>query len=150
MEDGQTVKNRKRVESGNQKYGESRKHRSSAFRIHSSVSTSFLLPRLGSARLGSLVAVVAVAAAIGIKKTCPRWWPQGAPHELRCSMTRTFPTCHFGMGRTCGPLWRGRSSPPCTAMLFARTGICAYTTLFRSCLGWDGHGFWWGETALHS
>ena len=48
-EDSHTVKYQKRVESGNQKYGESRKHGSSAFRYHSIVSTFFLLPRLGSA-----------------------------------------------------------------------------------------------------
>ena len=49
MEYGQTVKNWKRVDSGNQKYREGWKHWSSAFRRHSSVSTFVNLPWLGSA-----------------------------------------------------------------------------------------------------
>ena len=65
-----------------------------------------------------------VAAAAGIKKPCPRWQPRGDPNNLRCAMMRTCPPCTFKMFRTCGPFWRGLSSPPCTAMFFAKTVIC--------------------------
>ena len=47
IEYGQTVKYQKRVKSGNQKYKESRKHGSSAFMRHSSVSTFVLSPQIG-------------------------------------------------------------------------------------------------------
>ena len=60
----------------------------------------------------------------GNKNPCPRWRPRGAPHELRCAMTCTFPPCPFGMGRTRDPFFRGWSYPPCTSILFERTGIC--------------------------
>ena len=46
-EDGQTVKTRKRGNSGKQKYGETKKHRSSANRRHMSVLTFILSPWLG-------------------------------------------------------------------------------------------------------
>ena len=37
----------------------------------------------------------------------------------------TYPPCHFGKGRTHGPSWKGKSSPPCMATFFVRTGIYA-------------------------
>ena len=74
----------------------------------------------------STVSASAVAAAAYyLKKLCPWWRPQGDPHEFGCAMTRTCPPFPFGMGRTRGPSSRGWSSPPCTAMFFARTCTCA-------------------------
>ena len=70
-------------------------------------------------------ATAAVAAAVEIKNLHPRWMSRGDLHECGHAMKCTYPTCTFGMGITCGPFWRGRSSPPCTITLFLRTGICA-------------------------
>ena len=39
-------------------------------------------------------------------------------------MMRTCPPCTFGMGRTRCLSSRGRSSPPCASIFFARTGTC--------------------------
>ena len=58
MEDGQTVESWERENPRSQKYGESRKHGSSVFRLHLSVYTFILSLRLGllSVSLADLVA----------------------------------------------------------------------------------------------
>ena len=67
----------------------------------------------------------AAAASVEFKNLCPWWRPQRDLHELGCAMTRTHLPYPFRLGRTRGNSSQGRSSPPCAAMFFARTGICA-------------------------
>ena len=65
-----------------------------------------------------------VTAAADLKNPHPRWVPWGDLHKCRRAIKCTCHPYPFGVGITCGPLWKGRSSPPCTVTLFVRTGIC--------------------------
>ena len=78
-DDGQTVKKRKGGRVGTQKYGESWKHVSSAFRRHFSVSTFFLSPRLVSAceacvDLSIMVKIIVMTQRLWNILLCMDWY----------------------------------------------------------------------------
>ena len=60
----------------------------------------------------------------GNKNRCLRCSPRGDLQECRRATKCTCPPSPFGMWRTRGTFWWGKSSPPYTVTFLVRTGIC--------------------------
>ena len=67
----------------------------------------------------------AAGTAAEINILHPRWLLWGNLHKCGWAIPRTWPPCTLGIGRTRNLFWFGRSYPPYTVKLFARTDICA-------------------------